>query len=448
MSFYLVRLTPKTEGGFIEDPISDEGPFETGILATTRAKQLMALSSYKIQPRRIAQANDDWRARHAAALPPGAQPLPKGWDLKPIADHFAHRAARNPCLIGFFRNKAEAIINKVTEVTPGRYIEANYPNLGDAEKRRLIALVDPSGEVHFGFSREDFRRIYEEGPDSCMSCETDHWREVCMGVHPVEAYAGGDLAIAWLVNDRGRISARAITWPERKQFGRLYGDEARLRSKLSEMGFTQVSRFVGAKIAKIEGRADRQGRRYVLPYWDNISGAIDKGDHFETFDGGSNSLPFINSPGTGGVSPIHCSCPHTHTLRHWDPETWKAVQPSGETWSPESIANYAVEVDGVFWDRNSLVRVIMDENVTKSEYWTKEKAAAETWSDIYGYRYANTVPFVEDPENPGTKFNRRDWQIVENSRKPRTQRRAARRKKLDQISADIDETIANIGEAA
>ena len=28
------------------------------------------------------------------------------------ADHFAHRAARNPCLIGFFRNKAEAIINK------------------------------------------------------------------------------------------------------------------------------------------------------------------------------------------------------------------------------------------------------------------------------------------------------------------------------------------------
>ena len=53
--------------------------------------------------------------------------LPAKWDLEPIKDHFAHLdPGKHPGMICFTENDQLGIIDRVTAVTPGRYITRFY----------------------------------------------------------------------------------------------------------------------------------------------------------------------------------------------------------------------------------------------------------------------------------------------------------------------------------
>ena len=458
-NFFLVQLVADGKGGFKEDPLPNEGPFDTGLDATTRAKHLMSRLGLKVQPRRISQAATDWRERLASALPAGARPLPKEWNLPPIADHFAHLAAVSNDMIGYFRSEAEAIIGKVTPIKPGRYIEQFYPGTSDGDRRRLVAAVDPCGEVHFAMTREEIRRVYIEGPRSCMSYPVGHsdWRTtVGKDIHPTEIYAAGDLGVAYLLNEQRRISTRVVVWPEKKLYGRIYGDLERMKIKLREDGYKQTSHFDGAKLLKIPSpQKSSRETYYIMPYWDNIASAHEEGDFFVTDNGNNksgidNKLKRIGSGGTGGCGYITKYCPSSGGWEHYHADTWKPVMPSGDEWSPYALADRAVKIGDEYWDRNALKRVIVSLSTSRTELWTPARAEAEAWVAHNRAIYANTIPFVADPTS-GAKYLERDWAArnptpaVETADTPaeavkRTQKRAApRRKSVETVTVEIGE---------
>jgi len=99
--------------------------------------------------------------------------------------------------------------------------------------------------------------------------------------HPVEAYAGHGLAIAYVQLPDGSIPSRAVIWPEKKIFVRCYGiqeiDKQNLATLLFEAGYARADGFDGAKLSRISFHADE---RLVVPYIDGDTQRLeDRGDY-------------------------------------------------------------------------------------------------------------------------------------------------------------------------
>jgi hypothetical protein len=344
MSFFLVRLEPDGNGGMTDIPIPDFGPYEKGSEAAKHAKTLTDSLGYKVQPRRMSQA-PDWRARQAERLASGAlKVLPEKWDLAPIADHFAHLAASDLSKIAFTENDELGKIDRVTVLTPGRYLTRYYPEVNDADRRRLIAAVDPAGEILFARTREEIADVYINGPSSCM--DGKHSFSDMEPFWPTEPYGGGDLALAYVKNAQGRIQSRALCWPDKKVFGRAYGDIQRMIQAMMAEGYTYLRNEKdcyetpfpeGAKILKIPHPTKMNV--YVMPYFDDINTVIDKGDHFETSPLSLADLPkgtaYISCGGQSGQSMLYRMCPRIGAGR--PAHEFEFVHGVNEEWSRSAI---------------------------------------------------------------------------------------------------------------
>jgi hypothetical protein len=84
--------------------------------------------------------------------------------------------------------------------------------------------------------------------------------------HPVSVYAAGDLHLAYLEQQDGEITARALVWPERRKVGRTYGDTTTLLTKLLELGYEKPENYDAIKGARLLKIPYRQG--YIMPFLD------------------------------------------------------------------------------------------------------------------------------------------------------------------------------------
>jgi hypothetical protein len=315
--FYLVRLDRNGDGKLVETPLPDYGTFDKGADAAKASKAAATTTGAKVQCRRIAQAGD-WRGAMLLRFESGELcPLPPKWDLDPIKDHFAHLAKIDTTKIGYIDSEEHGIIYKVTVLTPGRYISRFYPQVDDDQRRHLIAAIDPSGEIYYATTPEEMEEVYRNGPESCMDGRKDFDNLPCW---PTAPYGAGDLAVAYTRNKDGEIQSRCVCWPERKLFGRIYGDYQRMKAAMEAEGYTwmrerndvtgnkKVDVFIGAKLRKIPtGNRDHE---YVMPYFDDIKVAIDMGDHFITAEQGEPGKTWINSGSSdGGTAVLHRMCP-------------------------------------------------------------------------------------------------------------------------------------------
>ncbi|WFU52228.1 hypothetical protein QA639_21205 [Bradyrhizobium pachyrhizi] len=352
MSFYLVRLEPDGNGGMRDVPIPDFGPYDKGSEAAKFAKTLTEQRGYKVQPRRMAQA-PDWRARQQERLASGAlKALPAAWDLEPIKDHFAHLCPRDSSKIAFTEGDEHGTIDRTTSLNPGRYITRFYEAEGkipDDHRRKLIAAIDPNGEIFYAFSPEEIVHVYKTGPGSCM--DGKHTFEGMDPHWPTEPYGAGDLAVAYTKNADGRIQSRCLCWPEKKIFGRCYGDIQRMIAAMQAEGYTYVYgdsiRFPdGAKLLKIEHPERRW--EYVMPYFDDIEMVILKGDYFETYKGTLADLPlgtkYIACGGSAGRSLLYQYCPK---MRGGQPaHTFKFVHGVNQEWSQKAWETHTFTCSG------------------------------------------------------------------------------------------------------
>jgi len=186
------------------------------------------------------------------------KPLP--WhDTLNIPEHFAHVSLGDPCQVAYV-SPGDGPNDHITVTTPGRYLARYFPDLDSAEISRWATKLDVECELKFALTPDEIEHVYTNGPNSCMSHSADAFNSSC---HPTRIYGAGDLAIAYLERN-SRIIARALCWPEKKFYGRMYGDTNRLGDRLNGEGYTSTGTFNGARMLKIE-----ESGTYIMPYLDH-----------------------------------------------------------------------------------------------------------------------------------------------------------------------------------
>jgi hypothetical protein len=193
-------------------------------------------------------------------------------------NHFAHVSTDDPTKLAFTPDAAHGRDDRQVRMRPGKYL-ASVLKLGDDAVREWCsewAIANHPTDLRFADTPDDIERVYTHGPNSCMCHPADDYASSC---HPVRVYGAGDLAIAYLEPEKGHVTARALCWPARKLFGRVYGDGGKLIPMLEAAGFIEIDRrsetsFNGARLLRIE---DDIG--FVCPYLDAPHyGVADDGD--------------------------------------------------------------------------------------------------------------------------------------------------------------------------
>lgn len=179
--------------------------------------------------------------------------------------HYPHLSTTHPGLIAYTKNPEHGHHDRQTRVTPGRYLEEfwkgyKYGSMSfDAEFPDWIARCKAENlQLRIATDPDDIEKIYLGGPRSCMSPGPR------IAIHPTRVYgAPGDLAVAYL-GPIEAVSARAVVWPERKRYVRIYGDPT-LKVLLTQAGYTRDN-FDGAHIRRIFIHG-----QLVLPYIDGAN---------------------------------------------------------------------------------------------------------------------------------------------------------------------------------
>lgn len=240
--------------------------------------------------------DEEWRKREIQRIQnKDYRPLPwvaQGWwqDAYTIwKDHYPHASLEKPGYIAYTKNEEDGAKDKQTIVRVGsylnKYFEKHLSNYGMSQRglvQQFMVLYGPI-DVKFATTEEDIVQTYYRGPDTCLKRNYD--------THPATVYAAGDLAIAYIGDIKGKVSARSLVWPEKKIHSRVYGDVARLTQGLARLGYA-YGPPIGAKLKRIELESPeyKNGQLpegcFVAPYIDrqNKQGGghlavIDKGDH-------------------------------------------------------------------------------------------------------------------------------------------------------------------------
>jgi hypothetical protein len=308
-------------------------------LASTRATRIARVIS------------DDWRMREAGRLRNGIYtPLPRSitesawWQgSKPAREHFAHMASDGE-RIAYTQSPEKGMDDKQNVLSITKYL-AKY--FGDVLKPHEIAKI---ADVALGNNlrlvikndRESFRFAYigqevANESSSFRSCMRLSFSE--LPCHPAEAYAAGDLAIAYIPDprDSDKILARAIVWPARKEFVKIYGVDERARNNLENLldadGYTRADDFEGASLRAITFDSET---KIIIPYLD--------GDAQHAEYDGSRTMEIVRSGNvdgttTSGYTRIASRFTCDNCQDDADEDDIQDVQ--GETWCQYCVDNHA-----------------------------------------------------------------------------------------------------------
>jgi len=287
--------------------------FTDGKEATAMSQALTASQGRKWQPRKLV-TDDKWKERETKRFQDGAyKHVPwetqKWWKgTKPCLEHFAHVSIERDAKIAFTMDAHQGSSDIQTRIKPGRYLERYFGDvLSGDEIRRWVAEFSVTYEpnkLNLATKPKEILDVYVNGPTSCMTHPMPQFISRLVKKHPVEAYAGGDLAVAFLEGD-GRApcedcnelcdgcdgealtyNARAVVWPEKKIYGRIYGDADRMHLVLKKAGYSASNAFAGAKLARIPvsmkllaGHVSKCNGAFVCPYLDSNTLVRDDGTH-------------------------------------------------------------------------------------------------------------------------------------------------------------------------
>lgn len=229
-----------------------------------------------------------------------------------LSEHFTHVSTEDPTMVAFTPDEEYGKRDRKVRMKPGKYLQkffgagkkgviadgplkGNLPVLTERQiafyaewfekgsKPRMWSHLDLKFTGRDGMSIVD---VYLRGPNSCM--DKRHFADPRL--HPTQVYGGGDLELAYLEDAEGRAMARALCWPDKKVFGRVYptpsnydadgfpshqeADDCNqeLRARLLAMGWTDIlSRgnvFDGARLLAVR-HPEYGGSEYLMPYLDN-----------------------------------------------------------------------------------------------------------------------------------------------------------------------------------
>lgn len=206
---------------------------------------------------------------------------------------FPHLATKqaNAGMIAYTASPSAGQMDRQQIIKPGRFFKQyGRDHLTDENIKQLSALIRGAipFEVKLTHDRQDIRRVYAIGPESCMCKGSERNNKakfkhtVVNGdwVHPVEVFAHpeNDLRLAYVETNDGRIGARVWVNIQSRSYERVYD------------------------------RNDVRGAKHYLTEWLELEGYHHDGDYIEgqkllrlNSDMGGIICPYID-PGNYGVS--------------------------------------------------------------------------------------------------------------------------------------------------
>lgn len=206
----------------------------------------------------------------------------------------------NAGMIAYTQSATAGAMDRQAVMRAGRFIrQYGRDDLTDEQVKQLAAEIAAyrTADIHHSNKREDYKRVYIDGPDSCMAYDEtgkEFGRLKIDGkfVHPTEVYAhpDNDLEIVWL-EVGGDIVARTIINKSKMQYPRVYAKESvarakeRLEAYLHDLGYTRADYALGGqKLLRLS--PDKFPRAIICPYIDVHNIGVDVfDDYLET--GGS-----------------------------------------------------------------------------------------------------------------------------------------------------------------
>lgn len=220
--------------------------------AITPAELYAHYSNWRIE--KVPASGADWRERELRR--PGRTRLP--WKHEPWWQesehwpmHFPYPASSDAGKIAFTQSEERGREDRQTVMRPGAYLARYFSeHLTECDIQRWAlawATEFAPCELELAYDADEIQEVYENGPNSCMSYYASDYAG---GIHPVRAYAGPDLALAYIRNGDGDITGRALVWPDRMIHGRIYGDCERMADALQREGYSS-SDLSGARLTLI-----------------------------------------------------------------------------------------------------------------------------------------------------------------------------------------------------
>ena len=180
--------------------------------------------------------------------------------------HFPHIDPEDSNKIRFVDSIIAGRKGKTTSMRIGRYLTKHFKDSIGSEgavlavQQKIVYETAPV-DVKFAVTMDDIEWVYSNGPRSCMSKPVNTFQ---VPEHPCRMYSAGDLQVAYILNADGKKpGARAVCWPAKKHYVRIYGDISRLQRGLEGLGYTKVNNFAGARLVKKPYRST-----FIVPYVD------------------------------------------------------------------------------------------------------------------------------------------------------------------------------------
>ena len=366
--------------------------------------------------------------------------------LPVISDHYMHVSKLDASKIAYTKDEESGSADKQTQTTVGRYLTAFYPDLDNELIKYINSLHQQEYQpvaVKFATGEkitEIYKACHDSGASSCMTKPDHFYKSSC---HPTLVFSAGDLALAYIADfEDSHIKARALVWPDKKIYARLYGDYETLRSGLQTLGYTSDGTFQGAKIKRIE---DANSDRLVLPYLDGVQGisiiddqwleidsygdiqacnvyGLQSPDNYTTCDNCEDDIATEDDAYTVYTrrNSTATYCEHCRDYQaFWCEGTQEYIRNDREmTVDGQSYSYWYVEDnasrceysdDYTFGD---MVTVYTGPKDADAESWSESVADDESFiCRITGNRYANNLQVIDDwSDEPRAEFNQPDDQ--------------------------------------
>lgn len=415
------------------------------------------LEDFKKSFKLMVQADPEWRYREERRFDTGEyHRIP--WDLPEIKDHYAHLSVSSLGLIAYTPTPQKGEVDIQVTTKPGRYLAKFYPHLTLEQVRDYAMKVGNNFNLKFATEPKDIEYVYRRGPSSCMSGNSGRFQSE---VHPVRAYGAGDLACAY-IESNGKILTRAMCWPEKKEYTRIYSATPEMRElmekmfeeqgyKIQEDGFSDGAKllYIGQDSYKnCEGECDdpsecdncdierpSRGQAYIIaPYvdWQQRAKLVKKADkkHLVLCRDGNISLD-----STSGVVLIETPFCHFYRRETDEPVSHVWLDRFRQvTWSESAIEAHAYRCPGsgelcadtierVEFEGDSYSIIYMEQNYAKCSvggHWFQ--TGSITGMSCHGYLGGTNEQSIVDANYmrklgyyPQTTYSRygeqRRWQI-------------------------------------
>lgn len=318
-----------------------------GLLSPYLGGDDMVCMSDKWQSRPL-KNDENWRERETARFENAKyERVPWDTDLTwieamskdgPHKEHFVHVSSGDDGMIAYTPNDGFGRLDRKLRTTPSRYIFKFFGENATSKKWLNMWTKKKSDiDLKFATTREEIRRVYVNGPNSCMKGEASRFWRRKGAPHPVEAYAGA-LQVAYVENSAGKITARCVCSHEKQTYGRLYGHQsAILKSLLDGEGF-KAGGFDGIKMPMIDVTSfTKVPNSYLMPYMDSPT-------QFVRYDEKTNELILVDNTNTETRTNMKIVIPASTTSGHIVIPKPYVSELSGKTFDPRKDPAITVRV--------------------------------------------------------------------------------------------------------